>query len=146
MQLQQLFLTEKLLPILTGKNNMVITANNSPKRCYHNYYGKWKGILFLGGKAFPTQSTNKPEDSYLEVRKVYRDRYGKPFNNAFYQNDLVVVKSTYESTNGITIPNLSNYRLLPAGFEIENAKLQIPQLEWLKTRQHRIIKDIRDVG
>lgn len=136
----------KTIANFDGKNNLVVSSKQlAGNGTSINTSGSGKIFYFWEAEGIPTQSTNKPEDSYLEVRKVYRDRYGKPYNNAFYQNDLVVVEISIRSTNGITVPNVAITDLLPAGFEIENARItEIPQLEWLKNSSTPEFKDIRD--
>lgn len=121
-------------------NNLIIGNNINIKTS-----GNGKLFYFWEAEGVPTQGTNKEADNFLEVRKVYRDRYGKPFNGAFYQNDLVVVEISIRSTNGIIVPNVAITDLLPAGFEIENARItEIPQLDWLKNSAQPDFKDIRD--
>lgn len=96
-------------------------------------------------EGIPTAGSNKEEDNFLEVRRKYLDRNGKEVKTAFFQNDLVVVEIAIRSTNGINVPNVAITDLLPAGFEIENARItEIPQLAWLKTDVQPEYKDIRD--
>lgn len=119
--------------LITG-NSVSITASGSGKLFY---FWEMEGI--------PMQGTNKEEDNFLEVRRTYRDRNGKVYNNMFFQNDLVVVEIAIRSTNGINVPNVAITDLLPAGFEIENARItEIPQLEWLKNAAQPDYKDVRD--
>ncbi|MFN8259825.1 MAG: MG2 domain-containing protein [Chitinophagales bacterium] len=119
--------------LITG-NSLNITASGSGKLFY---FWEMEGI--------PTAGSNKEEDNFLEVRRTYRDRNGKIYNNMFFQNDLVVVEIAIRSTNGINVPNVAITDLLPAGFEIENARItEIPQLEWLKNAAQPDYKDVRD--
>lgn len=107
--------------------------------------GTGKIFYFWEMEGIPTIGTNKEEDNFLEVRRTYKDRNGKVYNNMFFQNDLVVVEIAIRSTNGITVPNVAITDLLPAGFEIENARItEIPQLEWLKNAAQPDYKDVRD--
>jgi len=107
--------------------------------------GSGKLFYFWEMEGIPTVGTNKEEDNFLEVRRTYKDRNGKVYNNMFFQNDLVVVEIAIRSTNGITVPNVAITDLLPAGFEIENARItEIPQLEWLKNAAQPDYKDVRD--
>ncbi|HNF49638.1 MAG TPA: hypothetical protein PLF48_09680, partial [Chitinophagales bacterium] len=115
-------------------NNIAIKTSGSGKLYY-----------FWETEGLPAQADNKQEDNFLEVRRTYKDRYGKVFNNYFNQNDLVVVEISIRSTNGIEVPNVAITDLLPAGFEIENARItDIPQLEWMKQGATPDYKDIRD--
>ena len=110
-----------------------------------NATGKGKLYYFWETEGIPMNSGNKQEDNFLEVRRTYRDRYGKSFSTNFFQNDLVVVEISIRSTNGITVPNVAITDLLPAGFEIENAHItELPQLDWLREAAQPEYKDIRD--
>jgi hypothetical protein len=121
-------------------NNLLIGNNINIKTA-----GSGKLYYFWESEGVPMQGTNKSEDNFLEVRKTYRDRYGNPFKGVFIQNDLVVVEISIRSTNGINVPNVAITDLLPAGFEIENARItEVPQLDWLKNTVPPDFKDIRD--
>ena len=88
---------------------------------------------------------NKEEDNFLEVRRTYKDRNGKVYANSFNQNDLVVVEISIRTKNGLSVPNVAITDLLPAGFEIENARLiEIPQIDWIKNAAQPDYKDVRD--
>ena len=136
----------KTIASFDGKKEVVIPnkliANNAVNI---STTGSGKLFYFWEMEGIPTQGTNKEEDSFLEVRRTYRDRNGKIYNNMFFQNDLVVVEISIRSTNGLDVPNVAITDLLPAGFEIENARItEIPQLEWLKNTAVPDYKDIRD--
>ena len=121
--------------------NSMLTANSVTI----NTKGNGRLYYFWDAEGISMQGTNKEEDHFLEVRRIYKDRNGKVYNNLFNQNDLVVVEISIRSTNGITVPNVAITDLLPAGFEIENARItEIPQLEWLKNAAQPDYKDIRD--
>ena len=121
-------------------NNLLIGNNINIKTA-----GSGKLYYFWESEGVPMQGTNKSEDNFLEVRKTYRDRYGNPFKGVFIQNDLVIVEISIRSTNGINVPNVAITDLLPAGFEIENARItEVPQLDWLKNTVPPDFKDIRD--
>lgn len=107
--------------------------------------GTGKVFYFWELEGIPSSGSNKEEDSFLEVRRKYLDRNGKEFKDAIYQNDLIVVEISIRSTNGIDVSNVAITDLLPAGFEIENARItEIPQLGWLKNDAQPEYKDIRD--
>jgi hypothetical protein len=119
---------------MIANNSIDITANGNGKLFY---FWEMEGI--------PTVGTNKEEDNFLQVRRTYKDRNGKVYNNMFFQNDLVVIEISIRSLNGISVPNVAISDLLPAGFEIENARInEIPNLEWLKNAAQPDYKDIRD--
>jgi uncharacterized protein YfaS (alpha-2-macroglobulin family) len=88
------------------------------------------------------------EDSYLKVRREFYDRSGNRLNTtAFNQNDLIVVKISLQTTNGTTVPNVVVSDLIPAGFEIENPRINsLPGMAWTEkatTPQHTDIRDDR---
>ena len=136
----------KTIAQFNGKNNLeipnsLITGNS----VQINTKGNGKLFYFWEMEGLPTIGSNKESDNFLEVRRVYKDRNGKAYNTSFFQNDLVVVEISIRSTNGISVPNVAITDLLPAGFEIENARLtEIPQLDWLKNSTQPEYKDIRD--
>jgi uncharacterized protein YfaS (alpha-2-macroglobulin family) len=86
------------------------------------------------------------EDNYLKVRRTFYDRYGRPItNNTFRQNDLVIIGITLEKTFNGPIENIVITDLLPAGFEIENARTkELPGMEWIKGAAEPTALDVRD--
>ncbi|TDB60858.1 alpha-2-macroglobulin family protein [Arundinibacter roseus] len=84
------------------------------------------------------------EDQGLRVRRQYLTRTG---GNAgtIKQNDLLVVKISVSSTNGLPVENVVVTDLLPAGFEIENPRLTEPRdMPWIKNAATPEYFDIRD--
>lgn len=73
------------------------------------------------------------EDNYLKVRRTYFDRNGRQITgNKFKQNDLIVVRLTLETAYNDVIENIAITDMLPAGFEIENTRLnQVNELPWI---------------
>jgi uncharacterized protein YfaS (alpha-2-macroglobulin family) len=136
----------KTIGTYDGKKDLVLPNSLiSNKAVNITTAGSGKLFYFWEMEGIPTVGTNKEEDNFLEVRRTYKDRNGKVYNNMFFQNDLVVVEIAIRSTNGITVPNVAITDLLPAGFEIENARItEIPQLEWLKNAAQPDYKDVRD--
>lgn len=136
----------KVLANFDGKKDVVIPNNLIANNAVSiSTSGSGKLYYFWEMEGIPTVGTNKEEDNFLEVRRTYKDRNGKVYNNMFFQNDLVVVEIAIRSTNGLNVPNVAITDLLPAGFEIENARItEIPQLEWLKNAAQPDYKDVRD--
>ena len=61
------------------------------------------------------------------------------------QNDLVVVKLTLTSTGAAAIENVVVTDILPAGFEIENPRLNsLPNMAWAKDKSTPDHQDFRD--
>jgi hypothetical protein len=87
------------------------------------------------------------EDSYLKVRRQFLNRTGQPLGTpTFTQNDLVVVKITIEAGDAAgTVKNVAITDLLPAGLEIENARLgAVRELDWAKDAATPDYLDVRD--
>ncbi len=126
------------LVIKTGIVNQNVKVNVSGTGSLY-YFWEMEGISKSG--------TFKPEDKYMQVRKTFLDRNGKPiYGNTFSQNDLVVVKITVQSVDyKNNIENVAITDLLPAGFEIENPRVgAVPELSWIKDNTTPDYLDIRD--
>jgi uncharacterized protein YfaS (alpha-2-macroglobulin family) len=109
---------------------------------------KGSGRLYYSWQAEGISSTGSytEEDNYLKVRRTFYDRYGRPItNNTFRQNDLVIIGITLEKTFNGPIENIVITDLLPAGFEIENARTkELPGMEWIKGAAEPTALDVRD--
>ncbi len=85
-------------------------------------------------------------DRTLRVRKTLLDRDGRALDRdpALRQNDLVVVRLTLDGPPNLRIPDVAIADLLPAGLEIENARLrETPDLPWVKGDRPDYL-DVRD--
>ena len=70
------------------------------------------------------EGSAKQEDRNLRVRREFYDRFGNPVDlNALKQNSLIVIKVTAASSDD-NLNYVAVSDLLPAGFEIENPRLQ----------------------
>lgn len=103
---------------------------------------------FWEAEGLSASGTYPEEDSYLKVRREFYDRNGNRLNmNTFNQNELVVVKISLQTVNGATVPNTVISDLLPAGFEIENPRINsLPGMAWTEKAgmpQHTDIRDDR---
>jgi uncharacterized protein YfaS (alpha-2-macroglobulin family) len=105
-----------------------------------NYYYFWEtsGITADG--------SYKEEDSYLKVRRTYYDRNGTPIaGNTFRQNDLIVIRLTLQAQFNTDVENVVVTDMLPAGFEIENTRLNDMQgMKWIKEEATPDYLDYRD--
>jgi uncharacterized protein YfaS (alpha-2-macroglobulin family) len=112
-----------------------ISITNSGKGDIY-YYVEYEGI----------NATKQIEerDNYIRIRRTYFDRSGNQISNGqFKQNDLVVVKLTLDNIEGTS--NVVVTDLLPAGFEIENARLtESEDMNWIKDRSSYDYMDVRD--
>lgn len=107
--------------------------------------GKGGYYYFWEVDGIPANGSYNEEDSYIRVRRTFFDRYGNEIGNTFRQNDLVVVRVSVEAEYDATIDNVAITDMLPAGFEIENARLnEMPKFEWIKEQREPDYKDIRD--
>ena len=100
---------------------------------------------FWSAEGIPLSGKFNEEDQYLKARRTFYNRNGTVIaNNRVKQNDLIVVKLTLESLQG-EIDNVVLTDMLPAGFEIENARIgEVAQFDWLKDRSFAQYQDIRD--
>ncbi len=96
--------------------------------------GKGGYYYFWEVSGITADGSFKEEDSYLRVRRTYFTRDGQEIsNNTFRQNDLIVVRISIETQFDITVKNVAITDMLPAGFEIENTRLnEMPPLRWIK--------------
>ncbi len=108
--------------------------------------GNGSVYYFLEKEGIPIDGSYKEEDKFLKVRKKFFTRDKKTITtNKFNQNDLVIVEVTLQSLNGKHIENVAITDMLPAGFEIENARLtEMPDLDWINENGQYDHKDIRD--
>lgn len=122
---------------LRNPANSKLQVNVKGKGIYYYFY-ELSGISATGNV--------KEEDSYLKVRRSYYTRDGKPItNNTFSQNDLIIVKLTLESQYSGGVDNVVVTDMLPAGLEIENARLNtLPEIKWIKNNAEPDYMDIRD--
>ncbi|RIV22336.1 alpha-2-macroglobulin family protein [Fibrisoma montanum] len=99
---------------------------------------------FAQSEGVPASGTVAEEDNGLSVRREFLSRDGKPIGT-FRQNDLVVVKLTLLSQNGLTVDNVVVTDLLPAGFEVENPRLTEPRdMPWIQKPSVPDHFDVRD--
>ena len=84
-------------------------------------------------------------DRDLEVRRRYLNEDGIPYENEFQHGDLVIAEITVKALNW-NLENVVVVDMLPAGFEIENARLASRAgIPWLKTEDFKPdYVDIRD--
>jgi uncharacterized protein YfaS (alpha-2-macroglobulin family) len=99
---------------------------------------------FAQSEGMSATGTYVEEDQGLTVRRQFLTRNGTPAST-FHQNDLIVVKLTLASNNGLQIDNVVITDLLPSGFEIENPRLTEPRdMPWIKNTAIPENYDIRD--
>jgi uncharacterized protein YfaS (alpha-2-macroglobulin family) len=89
----------------------------------------------------------KEEDKFLRVRRSFYNRNGQQISSgSFRQNELIVVKLVLESQDRMRIDNVVLTDMLPAGFEIENTRLNdMPNLKWVTERKDKSEPDYMDV-
>lgn len=145
-----------LTATISAGGKSIATTNGEPVRIdLKPYLGqalnisvKDKGSLYYFWQAsgITNDGSYKQEDSYLKVRRTYLTRDGREITgNKFRQNQLVVVRLTLEGIFDADVNNVVITDMLPAGFEIENARLvSMPGLNWLKMQSTPDYVDVRD--
>ncbi len=118
---------------LSGKT--LSLTNRSGNSLFYNLYTE--GI--------PREVFVKPQNQGLEIKRQYLDKTGKPLNlTGVVQGELAVVTITVKTIK--PLDNLVIVDLLPAGFEIENPRLNSRgQLNWTPPYNWKgAYEDIRD--
>jgi uncharacterized protein YfaS (alpha-2-macroglobulin family) len=108
--------------------------------------GEGNLYYFVESEGIPLDDKVKNVDNFLKVRRTYFTKEKREITSGqFKQNDLIVVKITLESLTGASIENVAITDILPAGFEIENARItEMPELSWANTEMNYDYRDIRD--
>ncbi|QMW01969.1 alpha-2-macroglobulin family protein [Spirosoma foliorum] len=128
-------MNDALLNIKRVPTNAPLTLSASGSGNVY-YFGQSEGI--------PASGKIAEEDNGLRVRREYLDREGRSIST-IRQNDLVVVKITLASTNGLDIENVVVTDLLPAGLEVENPRLTEPRdMPWIQKPDAPDYFDLRD--
>ncbi|MES2649206.1 MAG: MG2 domain-containing protein [Bacteroidota bacterium] len=134
----------------------VATMNNASLRLSKSQLGgslvsiKVQGngplYYFWQSQGISASGAYKEEDSFLKVRRVFFDRFGRQITgNSFKQNDLIVVQVSLSKTFSGTVENIVATDIIPAGFEIENPRIKdLPGMEWIKDAATPTAYDIRD--
>ncbi|WP_084650715.1 alpha-2-macroglobulin family protein [Runella zeae] len=119
-------------------------AINGPLRGLGTVSGKGSVYWFAQSEGLSATGNYVEEDAGLRVRRQFLNRNGQPVST-FRQNDLVVVKVSISSTDGIPVENVVVTDLLPAAFEIENPRLTEPRdMPWIQNPTTPDHFDIRD--
>ncbi|OGX86635.1 hypothetical protein BEN47_12525 [Hymenobacter lapidarius] len=135
----------KVLGSFTGKDLTIPNVANRPLNL--RTAGSGNLYYFWETEGVSASGQVKEEDSYLKVRRQFLNRTGQPLGTpTFRQNDLVVVKITIEAGDAAgTVKNVAITDLLPAGLEIENARLgAVRDLNWATNASTPDYLDVRD--
>ncbi|WP_035564905.1 alpha-2-macroglobulin family protein [Hymenobacter sp. IS2118] len=135
----------KVLGSFTGKDLTIPNVANRPLSL--RTAGSGNLYYFWETEGISASGQVKEEDSYLRVRRQFLNRAGQPLGTpTFRQNDLVVVKITIEAGDAAgTVKNVAITDLLPAGLEIENARLgAVRELDWANDAATPDYLDVRD--
>lgn len=108
--------------------------------------GDGKLYYFWVAEGISSDGAYVEEDSYLKVRRAFYDRNGRRvFGKTFEQNDLIVVKLTIQNTFDSYVDNVVISDILPAGFEIENPRIdEVSGTDWIDDQSYPQYRDIRD--
>jgi len=82
-------------------------------------------------------------DQFIKVRRTYSDRNGKPINGQVAINDLIKVTIEVQTLQNQNIHNIAITDIIPAGFQIENERLNFVILDTQEEASYDY-KDIRD--
>ncbi len=137
----------KTVGTFSGKEDLVLSyADLKNDKVNINATGDGQLYYFWGIEGLTADGSYKEEDSFLKVRKTFYDRSGRVINDlTVNQNDLVVVKLTLASTGAASVENVVVTDILPAGFEIENPRLNaLPNMDWAKDAATPDHQDFRD--
>ncbi|HQW48057.1 MAG TPA: alpha-2-macroglobulin family protein, partial [Bacteroidia bacterium] len=126
-------------------NDLVINNNLAGKKIEIRTEGKGQLYYFLEVSGIKESLRLKDEDSKLNVRRSYFNRFGQQINNNFKQGDLIVVQLALSSPTGIDVENVVLTDLIPSGFEIENPRIvDDREMTWIKSKSQPDYFDIRD--
>jgi uncharacterized protein YfaS (alpha-2-macroglobulin family) len=120
--------------VIGSLNGPLLTIKRVPTNAPLNLTAKGAGSVYYlaQSEGVPASGKITEEDNGLRVRRAYLDREGNQLE-AIKQNDLVVVKITLASTNGLDVENVVITDLLPAGLEVENPRLSEPRdMPWIQ--------------
>lgn len=108
--------------------------------------GKGKLFYFYEIEGLSAKGEFREEDNYLQVRKTFSDRFGRPVDlRRVKQGDLIVVKLTLLNLEKSKVDNVVVTDMLPACFEIENPRISEQQkMEWIKDQSDPEYFDVRD--
>jgi len=108
--------------------------------------GKGPVYLFAEVSGINASGAFEENDNFLRVRRTYFNRFGQTHSGlTFKQNELIVVRVAISSLNGSKIENIAITDMLPAGFEIENPRLNdLPQMDWITNKATPDYYDFRD--
>jgi len=126
----------------------VFMTNKNQSNNTISIMAKGTGTLYYSWEAEGISENGKvkEEDNYLSVRRNFFDRNGNMIgSNSFKQNDLIVVRMAVQTKDKSLVENVVLTDMLPAGFEIENPRLNdYAELTWIKNASTPEYFDIRD--
>lgn len=100
-------------------------------RWTHQGYQKDAGVKVL------------PVEKHLRVKRTWYNTEGQAIaNRKFYQGQLVVCQ--IEIASDTIAPNISVIDMIPAGFEVENTRLNSNDYSWIKQQHQSENLDVRD--
>ncbi|GAB3245793.1 alpha-2-macroglobulin family protein [Larkinella harenae] len=127
----------------TGKP-LTLTNGIANRKLTLKAQGQGNLYWFAQTEGLSTTGRYTEEDAGLRVRREFLNRDGLPVTS-FKQNDLVVVRISLASDNGLPVNNVVITDMLPAGFEIENPRLTEPrEMPWIKGASVPDHFDVRD--
>jgi len=139
-------LTGKPVGPFGGKDESFSSKAWAGKQLNIEIKGKGTCYYYWRAEGIPSKLQIDEYDHDLRVRRRYLDRNGNPVSyDAFRQGDLLVAEITVEALNE-DLDNVAIVDMLPAGFEIENPRLQSRAgIDWIGDENYKpLYMDIRD--
>jgi uncharacterized protein YfaS (alpha-2-macroglobulin family) len=132
--------------VATGGDISVDASPFVNKKMQVQVKGKGPQYYFCQVSGISVDGSYKEEDKYMKVRRTYYDRNGNEISRkSFKQNDLMVIRISLSPEYNGAIENIVVTDMLPAGLEIENARLNsLPNIDWIKNNDEPDYMDIRD--
>ena len=138
-------LNGKTISTYNGKD-LKLTKNIAGQDLSVTINGKGKLFYFWEIEGLSSKGDYKEEDKYLQVRKSFYDRFGRPIDiHRVKQGDLIVVRINLINLEKSQVDNVVVTDMLPAGFEIENPRIsESEDMPWIKNQSQSQYIDIRD--
>jgi len=142
----EIYAGDKLVATFTGNENVnldVAKYKDQPIKIVTKGQGQLYYFYELSG--FTNKNEVEEKDNFLQVRKKIYDRNGKRVNlNEVKQNDLLVIELALRSKDK-NVENVVLTDVLPAGFEIENPRInETATFDWQKQQGTYDHIDFRD--
>lgn len=141
-----ILLNGELLSQIEAKNDHFTDKEWAGKEVQITIQGTGTCYYHWRADGLPSNLRVDEYDHDLMVRRIYLSKNGEPLDyDSFRQGDLVIAQVTIEAPNQ-ALKNVAIVDMLPAGFEIENPRLQSRRgIDWIGEDAYKPqYMDIRD--